>query len=43
MDEKNYTEARKYFEKSMSYKRHEYKNSIDSKARSALSRLNGLK
>jgi tetratricopeptide (TPR) repeat protein len=43
MDEKNYTEARKYFEKSMSYKRHEYKNSIDSKARSALGRLNGLK
>lgn len=43
MDEENYAEARKYFEKSMNYKRHEYKNSIDSKARSALGQLNGLK
>jgi predicted negative regulator of RcsB-dependent stress response len=29
-------EARKYFQKALTYKRHEYKNSIDSKAKSAL-------
>ncbi len=32
--------AKKYFEKALSYKRHEYKNSIDSKAKSALEQLN---
>ena len=32
--------ARKYFEQALGYKRHEYKNSIDSKARSALEQLN---
>lgn len=32
--------ARKYFEQALSYKKHEYKNSIDSKAKSALEQLN---
>ena len=32
--------ARKYFEKALSYKKHEYKNSIDGKAKSALELLN---
>jgi tetratricopeptide (TPR) repeat protein len=32
-------EAKFYFQKALSYKRHEYKNSIDSKARSALSQM----
>ncbi len=32
--------AKKYFEKALSYKKHEYKNSIDSKAKSALEQLN---
>lgn len=32
-------EAKKYFEKALTYKKHEYKNSIDSKAKSALARL----
>ncbi len=36
---KDYASARKYFEKALSYKKHEYKNSIDSKARSALDQL----
>lgn len=31
--------ARKYFERALSYKKHEYKNSIDSKAKSALEGL----
>lgn len=31
--------AREYFEKAMSYKKHEYKNSIDAKARSAISQI----
>jgi tetratricopeptide (TPR) repeat protein len=35
----NLPEARRHFEKALSYKRHEYKNSIDSKARSALAQL----
>lgn len=39
LDEKNNTEAKKYFEKALTYKKHEYKNSIDSKAKSALARL----
>lgn len=33
-------EAKIFFERALSYKRHEYKNSIDSKARSALAQLN---
>lgn len=32
-------EAKKYFEKALTYKKHEYKNSIDSKAKSALAQL----
>lgn len=38
-DENDPKEARKYFEKALTYKKHEYKNSIDSKAKSALARL----
>ncbi|MEQ8302191.1 MAG: tetratricopeptide repeat protein [Cyclobacteriaceae bacterium] len=37
---KEYENARKYFELALSYKKHEYKNSIDSKAKSALGQLN---
>jgi tetratricopeptide (TPR) repeat protein len=39
LDENDPKEARKYFEKALTYKKHEYKNSIDSKAKSALARL----
>jgi tetratricopeptide (TPR) repeat protein len=35
----NTKDARFYFEKALSYKKHEYKNSIDSKAKSALEQL----
>lgn len=35
-------EAAQYFERALSYRRHEYKNSIDSKARSALAQLNRM-
>lgn len=38
-DEGNIEEARKYFNKALSYKKHAYKNSIDSKAKSALAQL----
>ena len=38
-DRGDLTNARRSFEKALSYKRHEYKNSIDSKARSALAQL----
>lgn len=37
----NPTLAKKYFEKALSYKKHEYKNSIDAKAKSALAQLKG--
>lgn len=43
MEEKNKVDAKFYFEKALQYKRHEYKNSIDSKARSALAQINGRK
>ncbi|HEY5823348.1 MAG TPA: tetratricopeptide repeat protein [Cyclobacteriaceae bacterium] len=36
---RDYTSAKKYFEKALSYKKHEYKNSIDGKARSAMEQL----
>ncbi len=36
---RQYPEARVFFEKALSYKKHEYKNSIDSKARFALDQL----
>jgi Tfp pilus assembly protein PilF len=39
VDQKQVKEAKKYFEKALSYKKHEYKNSIDSKAKSALAQL----
>lgn len=39
VDQKQLKEAKKYFEKALSYKKHEYKNSIDSKAKSALAQL----
>jgi tetratricopeptide (TPR) repeat protein len=32
-------EAEEYFQRALAYRRHEYKNSIDSKARSALAQL----
>jgi tetratricopeptide (TPR) repeat protein len=37
--EKQQSEAKKYFNKALDYKKHEYKNSIDSKAKSALAQL----
>ncbi|MEK6781621.1 MAG: tetratricopeptide repeat protein [Bacteroidota bacterium] len=37
--QKDFPSAKKYFEKALSYKRHEYKNSIDGKAKSALDAL----
>lgn len=37
---KDYVNAKKYFSLALSYKKHEYKNSIDGKAKSALERLN---
>jgi hypothetical protein len=43
MDAKNYPSARQYFERALTYKKHEYKNSIDSKAKSALAQLDKLK
>jgi TolA-binding protein len=41
--EKNTTQARDYFKRALGYKKHEYKNSIDSKAKSALAQLNESK
>jgi TolA-binding protein len=43
LDEKNIPQAREYFMRALSYKKHEYKNSIDSKAKSALAQLNDNK
>ncbi len=42
-DQKNYAMAKKYFEQALTYKRHEYKSSIDSKSRSALETLKPVK
>ncbi len=39
-EQKDFTNARKYFELAMSFPRHEYKNSIDSKAKTELELLN---
>ena len=36
---RDYVSARTYFEKALSYKKHEYKDSIDGKARSAIDQL----
>jgi tetratricopeptide (TPR) repeat protein len=38
-DENDPVQAKKYFTRALSYKKHEYKNSIDSKAKSALEKL----
>ncbi len=38
-DQKDYLQAKKYFEQALAYKRHEYKNSIDSKAKFALDQI----
>ncbi len=38
--QKDNATAKRYFEKALSYKKHEYKNSIDSKAKSALEQVN---
>jgi tetratricopeptide (TPR) repeat protein len=38
-DEGKTADARKFFQKALTYKKHEYKNSIDSKAKSALARM----
>lgn len=35
----DYAQAKMYFEKALAYKKHEYKNSIDGKARSALEQM----
>jgi len=43
LQEKETVQAEVYFEQALSYKKHEYKNSIDSKARSALSQLKARK
>lgn len=42
-DQKNVLMAKKYFERALTYKKHEYKSSIDSKSRSALEQLKGVK
>ncbi|HEY0653828.1 MAG TPA: tetratricopeptide repeat protein [Chryseosolibacter sp.] len=39
VDEKDEARAKEYFKKALGYKNHEYKNSIDSKAKTALNRL----
>jgi len=42
-DQKNYEAARKYFQMALNYPKHEYKTSIDSKARTELQLLNEAK
>jgi tetratricopeptide (TPR) repeat protein len=42
-DNGDFVTARTYFTRALTYKKHEYKNSIDSKARSALAQLNNVK
>ncbi len=42
-DQKDYIKAKKYFELALSFPRHEYKNSIDSKARTELEWLAAVK
>jgi len=39
LDQGKTSDAKNYFEKALTYKKHEYKNSIDSKAKSALAQL----
>jgi tetratricopeptide (TPR) repeat protein len=38
-EQKDFVAAKKYFEQALSYKRHEYKNSIDNKAKAALEQI----
>jgi tetratricopeptide (TPR) repeat protein len=38
-EQKDFVSAKKYFEQALSYKRHEYKNSIDNKAKAALEQI----
>lgn len=42
-DQKDYGQAKKYFELALNYRRHEYKSSIDTKARFALDQLKSAK
>jgi len=42
-DQKDFVSARKYFEQALKYPKHEYKNSIDSKARTELELLTTVK
>ncbi|WP_234735288.1 tetratricopeptide repeat protein [Tellurirhabdus bombi] len=38
---RNVSQARRYFQKAISFKKHEYKNSVDNKARAALNEIGG--
>lgn len=42
-EQKDFATAKKYFEQALSYKKHEYKNSIDNKANAALDQLKSIK
>ncbi|MBI3483344.1 MAG: tetratricopeptide repeat protein [Bacteroidetes bacterium] len=42
-DQNDFEKAKKYFELAMSYRRHEYKSSIDTKSRSALDQMKASK
>ncbi|GHN03235.1 hypothetical protein WSM22_47240 [Cytophagales bacterium WSM2-2] len=42
-DQKDFEKARKYFELALSYRKHEYKSSIDTKSKSALDQLKATK
>ena len=42
-DQKDFEKAKKYFELAMSYRKHEYKSSIDTKSRSALDQMKATK
>ena len=42
-EQKDYVSAKKYFEQALGYKRHEYKNSIDNKAKAALDQIKSIK
>jgi len=42
-DQKDFEKAKKYFELAMSYRKHEYKSSIDTKSRAALDQLKTTK
>jgi tetratricopeptide (TPR) repeat protein len=42
-DENDFVSARGWFQRALTFKKHEYKNSIDSKARSALAQLNNAR